>query len=65
MLKKILSRNADVLYLFFLLTWSQEVGQTAEEAPNASIVLIFIQQCVKRAEELEDRLSVSDHMIRN
>lgn len=54
-----------MLYLFLLLTWSQEVGQTAEEAPNASIVLIFIQQCVKRAEELEDRLSVSDHVIRN
>lgn len=54
-----------MIYLFFLLTWSQEVGQTAEEAPNASIVLIFIQQCVKRTEELEDRLTVSDHIIRN
>lgn len=65
MLKKILWRNADVLYLFFLLTWSQEVGQTTEEAPNASVVLILIQQCVERAEELEDRLSVSHHIIRN
>lgn len=65
MLNKCFHRNADVLYLFFLLTWSQEVGQTAEEAPNASIVLIFIQQRVKGAEELEDRLSVSDHIIRD
>lgn len=54
-----------MLYLFLLLTWSQEVGQAAEEAPNAFIVLIFIQQCVKRAEELEDRLSVSERIVRN
>lgn len=54
-----------MLHLFFLLTWSQEVGQTAEEAPDASIGLIFIQQYVERAEELKDGLSVSDHVIRD
>lgn len=54
-----------MLHLVFLLTWSQEVGQTAQEAPDASIGLIFIQQCVEGAEELKDRLSVSDHIIRD
>lgn len=53
------------LHLFFLLTWSQEVGQTTQQAPHAFIMFVLIQQFVKRAEELKNRLSVADHIIRD
>lgn len=53
------------LHLFFLLTWSQEVSQSAQKAPHAPIMVIFIQQFVKRAEELKNRLGVSNQIVRN
>lgn len=53
------------LHLFFLLTWSQEVSQTTQKAPHALIMHILVEQLVKRAEELENRLAVADHIIRD
>ncbi len=47
------------------MTWSQEVSQTAQQAPHASIVFFLIQQFVERAEELKNRLSVADQIIRH
>lgn len=47
------------------MTWSQEVGQSAEKAPHALIIFLFIQQFVKWAEELKNRLSVADQIVRN
>lgn len=52
-------------YLLFLLTWSQEVSQATQKAPHTSTMFHFIQQFVKRAEELENRLSEADESIRD
>lgn len=53
------------LHLFFLLPRSQEVSQTTQKAPDTLIMYILIQQLVERAEELENRLAVADHVIRD
>ncbi|TNN44283.1 hypothetical protein EYF80_045518 [Liparis tanakae] len=44
---------------------TSEVGQAAQKAPHTSTVLHFVQQLVKRAEELEHRLSEADEGIGN
>ncbi len=47
------------------MTWSQEVGQAAQKAPHASVMFLLVQQFVKWTEELKNRLSVADQIVRN
>lgn len=52
-------------YLLFFMARSEEVGQATEQAPHTSIMLLFIQQFIKRTQELKNRLTAANHIIWN
>lgn len=53
------------LYLFLILTWSQKVGQAAEKAPHAFLILLLTQQFIEGAEELENWFRGANQIIRD